>query len=329
MARNIDEKTAMQMAVNSNFLYYGGYDIAVERLPKEGVATKFMTALDSKIVLPSDLFIILAAYNCGTATTYSVASMLGKMREDDPDKTILDTSYDREQETKLVAYRMGILEKTGIFYKRRLIDKQDSERSVVIYSVLPEGLRFVLRMLESPMYVRSDMSDYWAEGREITRQLMVSTFIMRNFGLTTIKHFSRYKSITKKGGGAYDFRYLWLSVNKAGVKRSVIVYPFVFTNDPNIHNSRENEMYGITIPFQKLNAFLEYSENGEYEGGLVLIVDKEDDLGLLAQYVADKIPSKYHDRIMLTTMGLLRTQDIPSMYFGLNGRFVPEEKRLF
>lgn len=331
MSNQITERDAMQMAVDSNYMYYGGgYELEVERRPSENCATRLMCQQGTEnFVFPSDLYIITAVWYCGVATTYSVAAILHKMRNENPEKAILDTSVSDEKTNKKVATRLKKLEKTGIFYRRRVIDTTKG-RSIVTYTVSPEAVRLAFQMLEIPVNYSNNTIGFWGERREFLRQLMVSRWIAYNMEVQTIKHFRRNRRIPKQGQnqhGTHEYNYLWLSTEKNGIKYSVVVQPFIFTNDEVLTNEHEHKLITEEIPFQKLNDHMEYCKKGEYTGGLILIVDKESDLGLLAQSVKSHLPEEYFDRILLTSNGLIGTQTIDSMYFGVNGQFVPPDKR--
>lgn len=328
----ITESEAIRLAVENNYLCYGNYTIDIERRPAERCETRMMSAINTaNFVIPCDLFIIIAVWYSGVATSYSVAAILNKMREDNPDKDIIHVDVATEQRTKVVSARLKKLDKLGIFYKRRVLDN-NSERQLVTYTVSPEAVRIAFAMLEMPVNFPTEVTGTWGERREFLRQLLVSRFITYNLSSTAVKHFARYKRIPKQGikRAYHEFTYLWFSSEKNQKKYSVMVYPFVFTNDPAITNEYENQMKNVEIPFRKLNDFLLFCESdNESTGGLVLIVDRESDLGTLANMVKKYIPEQYHQTIMLTSSGLLGTQSKETMYFSVNGKFFPEDAMFF
>lgn len=335
MIQQITEEQAGKMASKINYAYFGGYELEVQKHPSQECSSRLMARAGVDLVLPSDLYIILAVYYCGVATTYSIAAILCQMKKQEPEKYILDISVKEEREHRIIEYRLKILTACGIFMVRRVKDK-NTTRSLLTYTVSPMAVKFALKMLESPNRIKQDAFNWWPERREFTRQLLVAKFIEKAMESVNIRHFSKSKSYPKPGGGTMEFNYLWLATQKNGVKYSVLVQPFVFTIDPAVQNEKENTIVSENIPFRKLTAFLELSEK-EMEknpdsstAGLVLIVDKESDFKHLAECAHKWIPERFHSNIMLTSAGLMYSQgNIDTMFVDMDGHFITEDNRLF
>ena len=327
--RLITEQIAVQQAVEQNYFYFGGYEDEILKNPSDNASSRLLTALGTVFVSPSDLFLIIACWYCGVGTPYSIASMLHKMRDENPDKSIIDVSLKTEAQTGVVYSRLKKLEKCGVFLKRRVSDKE-SARNTVTYTVLPEMVRFAFSQLEIPISVPSYVINSWADRKEFTRQLLVSRWIAYNMESVHIRHFKKYRKIPRsEGRGVQEFTYLWFSSEKNGKRYSVMVYPFVFEIDSRVNNEYENEIYNVEIPFQKLNDFLRYCDNGEDIGALILLVDREQDFLKLSNYVKQKIPEKYHENILISSNGLIGSQMPDTMYFNVRGSFYDPEKRMF
>lgn len=326
------EAEIIKEAYQSNYMWYGGFETEILHRPTDGCIDKMICCVGyEEFVPPSDLFIIIATWNCGVATSGAVTAMLHKMHEENPEKSILNYTLEEEARTSAIRSRIRNLSKNNLFLEVVVKDsKPGSERRVMTYMPSEMAVRFAITNTESLMSKRSDVLNVWGNDKEFLRRLLVSRFINYNFYSSCIKHFRRYSKLPKIGGGYNIYQYLWFSSVKDGKTYSVMVQPFVLKRDERINNEEESYINNVMAPLKKLHDFLLFSESTEQLGALVLIVDKEEDLNPLSMYVKKYIPEeRFYERILLTSNGLLGTQQLDTMYFGLNGLLVPSEKRMF
>lgn len=320
-----DVQELLIQAQRKHFTYYNGYSFSYENAASPDVDKSLTYGIFRRdIVVPSDLFIILAVYTCGMATSYSADAVLRLMRAENPEKYIPYNDSDGA-----LYQRMTVLAKVGLLIKVKLVENEIKDghtnaRTIYAFTAPKSAVNIAYSYLEIPKDISANRI-FILNPRQQARWMAVSDFISVVFTSGCIKHFSRdyYFYIQKDGSRKrrMDNPFIWFSAEAQDQKIEYLVYPVILTPEPSMTNEKEDaiNLNGVFLMFRN---WIDYCSEKGKNGRIILVVDHVNDLGNVAKLIRDKIEPEHYDKFAITGAALLVTYRDKTPYFDCTGKRV-------
>lgn len=290
--------------------------------------------LHGDIVVPSDMYIILAIYYSGVATIKQISTILSAMSVRDPEKHIPHSAPGGTNDA--IAVRIRALIGAGAIYKILLTDKENPDRYSYYYSASYMGIKFARIHLELAQKLLCTPESSVFTRREIIRRQTVAAFTAKVLQYAISTGFSRDKRLIYLKNNKRQIvstPYMWLKTKNTAIEREIFVLPIIFTPDPTVYNEDE-EIIGRKKLYQYITDLYDYSINTGRKTGAVLIVDNGEDLGRLLKEVRDYCYEnglqQYVPNIMITSLGIVEKANFETTLISLEtGRVASREQSFF
>lgn len=321
-----DVQELLIKAQRKHFTYYKGYSFSYDNVvspdPDKSLAYGIYRGI---VVVPSDLFIILAVYTCGMATTYSTDAVLRLMRAENPEKYI---PYNDSEGA--LFQRMTVLARVGLLVKVKLVENEIKEeyknvRTLYAFTAPKTAVNIAYSYLEIPKDISANRI-FILNPRQQARWMAVADFISVVFTSGSVRHFSRdYYFYIQDGTRKKRMEnpFLWFSAESSDRKIEYLVYPVVLTPEPSMTNEHEDaiNLNGVFIMFRR---WINYCEEKGKIGRIILIADHVNDLGNVAKIVRDKIDAEHYDKFAITSAALLVAYQDNAPYFDCVGKRITD-----